>query len=217
MNKKVDAWEPHWEKKYSLGDKRKYLLPVMKKYDLGNRIVDVGSGHHPVTGFIDTLKEREAHPERKVIVLDIVWDENETLTNLRVRFDIEDLLDATKISTRDVLSKWASFFGVDCQNPQDKRKVTAIIFSEILNYVDTRNTLRSCFEYLESGGIFVIANHPTRGEEKNFSPNKLKSNNDLVDFLKEVLWCEILEKVFPNGWADEDQDLMLLVVRKREY
>jgi len=214
---KKEEWKRNWGREYDRPIKKGWLSPLFNemesKGEFGEVIVDVGSGEDPVSDFIPG--------KHKVITIDLHGEEGSYCNNeVHVNTDIERAADEDTYSAKKLILKISKFLGINLRGEQSKEKVNSMVFSEILNYVNYQEVLRSCAQYLKPGGRFVILNMPTRGHKKLYSKKGLKNNSDLYNFLKDGNF-EIEKKMFP--WAADEKDLekeegemILLVARKKE-
>lgn len=183
-------WETLYGQGYGTGKKRDYLFPLLYWLDnskkLGRVIVDAGSGStvmkaesvlEPTSG---VFYPREG---KKIIRVEIgLPDEFTASGNIaEVLADIERT-QADSLSAKKKLVKAAKFLGIDAR--ADAKPVDTILFSDILNYVDYRKAITGLARFLKVGGRLVIANEPERGYRGFFSANGVKSNRELIAFLK---------------------------------
>lgn len=216
-----DSWSEHWGNDYDRPFKMRFAFgPLFKRLEgegkLGQVIVDIGSGAWAVS--------EKLAPRHTVITIDLGnYDETQARAigawnRQYVPFDIEDVEDSGKFSTRRALLKIASFLDVDPRREGSQEQVDTMIFSEVLNYVDYQQVLRAMARYLKKGGRFIIYNLPTRGIKDLFSSKGLKSNIELLQFLEsEGFEVEMAESVFSGEIfpIDFDTTLVLVVARKR--
>jgi SAM-dependent methyltransferase len=185
---------------------------------LGTRVVDVGCGPMPLSATL--LPE---NPDRKVVQLDVMDTGYDAQGHQYLRYDINKIGNKAAFSTQKTLVKAARHFGVD-PNISDVAQADAMIFSEILNYVDYKETLLNFARHLKPGGHFLIFNMPYRhvlGKPDLLHPLGAHSNLALIEFLK-TSGFEVDEPLFPWGVEEdtatrprEDFSMMLLKARKK--
>lgn len=148
-----DLWDSAWGEVDYFSHQFAGMMSMMDA-QLGEVVVDIGSGATPVTQLLD----RRRH---KIIEIDIASDEKPDLPNtLRLRFDIEDAIDENKNTTRAAIGKVGEFLGIDCENrnnsPQKLEQVDTFVFSQILNYVDFKAVIKALKKYLKPGGQIIL-------------------------------------------------------------
>jgi len=207
-------WELHWGDTYGPAIKQRLLEPVFEKLEtednVGNLIIDAGSGAEPVTRLLKTK------PARKRICVDIAADNGRSPDELRVRLDVEKMGEFGALSFRKALLRACLFLGLDPRTGADREQADMIVFSDILNYVDFQKVLHAFTKYLKPGGRMIVFNLPFRGSRALFSTKGLKYNRQLGAFLSEHHF-EIEDKSFPErppGVTDESEELIVLVARK---
>jgi hypothetical protein len=209
-----NPWEENWGASYS-AELKKYLIDsVFQRLDhegkLGNLIVDVGSGASPVSRLLPPA------PDRRFIFMDVAGANSSSLETQRIRLDAESITRPDLLSYRIALIRICRFLALDPRAQAREDRATAMVFSDILNYVDYRNVLSGFANFLQSGGRIIVINHPTRGIRPRFSGKGLKTNDDLYGFLEEQN-LEIESKDFPcrpDGETDESEEMIVLVARK---
>lgn len=181
MEIKQALWDSAWGKMDYCSDPFAVVISMLDP-QLGEVIVDVGSGANPVTRLLD----RKQH---KVVEIDIASDERHNLPNtLKVRFDIEDAINERKNTTRTAVEKVAKFLDIDCQNCHSSSKkleqVDAFVFSQILNYVDFKAVIKTLKKYLKPGGQIILNECFGLALEQLRSESGLSNFQDLAEFLK---------------------------------
>jgi hypothetical protein len=209
-------WRRYWGETYGPGLKQWMLKPVfeeMEKRDqIGNLIIDAGSGAVPVTDFIPS------RPGRKRILVDIAADNGGSADRQRIQLDAEKVGEPGALSLRKALLRVCRFLGIDPRASSRPGRADTIVFSDLLNYVDFRKVLGGFADYLKPGGRIIVINLPMRGNEALFSEKGLKDNGQLYAFLEERRF-EVELKSFPKrpaGETDESGELIVLVARKRD-
>ena len=209
-----NPWEEHWGASYGPELKRHLIDSVFKRLDsegkLGNLIVDIGSGASPVSQLLP------ATPDRRFIFIDIAGDNWVSLDTQRIRLDAENITRTDLLSYRKALIRACRFLQTDPRAQALEERATALVFSDILNYVDYRTVVGGFASFLQSGGRIIIINHPTRGIRAHFAERGLKKNGDFYFFLQEQNLA-IESKDFPCrpvGETDESEEMIVLVARK---
>ncbi len=205
-------WQRYWGGTYGIELKQWLLKPVFERLEtegkLGDIIVDAGSGAESVTRFL------RPKPGRKRILIDIAADNTTAVDEQKIRLDLEKVAEPGALSCRKALLRVRKFLALNGEaNPA---RADMILFSDVLNYVDFRKTLRGFSNYLKAGGRLVVVNMPSRGNERLFSEQGLKDNRQLCRFLEENHF-EIELKSFPKrsrGVTEEAEELIVLVARK---
>ena len=181
-----------------------------KEGKVGNLIVDVGSGAHPVTRLL------AARPGRKRICVDIAADNGESVDELRLRVDAEKIGQLDQLSFRKARLRACVFLKIDLRTDTDFQRADTMVISDTLNYVDFRKVLSGLASYLKPNGRIIILNLPYRGNQSLFSDLGLKDNRQLYPVLEEHGF-EIEHKLFPKrsrNETDESEELIVLVTRK---
>ncbi len=211
----ANPWQEYWGESYGPELKQRLLKPVFDKLEIeeniGDLIIDVGSGAAPVTKLLKTK------PARKLICVDIAADNVESSYDLRIRLDAEKVGEFKTLSFRKAILTVCGFLEINPKTEAITDRADTIVFSDTLNYVDFRKVLSSFSKYLKPDGRFIVLNLPYRGNALLFSDKGLKDNRQLLSFLEEHHF-EIEHKSFPKrprNVIDEAEELILLVARKR--
>jgi hypothetical protein len=210
----ANPWQEYWGDTYAPELKQRLLKPLLddleKQGKIGDLIVDIGSGAHPVTRLLAT------RPGRKRICLDIAADNGQSVDELRLRLDAENIGQLDRLSFRKALLRVGSFLKIDLRNTTDVQRTDTMLISDTLNYVDFRKVLSGLAGYLRPNGRIIILNLPYRGNESLFSNLGLKDNRQLYPVLEEHGF-QIEHKLFPKrprNETDESEELIVLVARK---
>jgi hypothetical protein len=162
-------WAKQWGNGYSPDFKMREIRPLVEQMEmagrLGQRILDVGSGSIPPGGSPYPVEGK------KIVRLDIGAPEPSRIREgvLELQCDIE------RFSAGDAL-KAAGHVGA--QTPL--QAFEAIFFLDILNYVDSKETLGKFLELLEEGGRIIISNFANMGVTVLFSEKRPRTNGELV-------------------------------------
>ncbi len=200
-------WRGFFGGEYGREYKMPYVRPVLAELDRRGElevIIDVGSGVYPLS--------YEFHGKKKTILIDIAAPNVQDGNLMYMKFDIDHLSDVTRKETREALQKAGDFLGIDRNAECNSEQGDLVIFSDILNYVDYQETIRSFLKYLKPGGRIMIFNGQNRGIHRLFSPKGAKDNGELIRFL----WTEGLiaeDIVYPREDGDPT-GVMFLVFRK---
>ncbi len=170
-------------------------------------VVDVGSGAFPISRYFEQ--------KHKTILIDVAGKNDQIDSTLYLKADVESMADRTRFSTRRALLKSALFLGVDPH--ASGSHVDTFLFSEILNYVDWRETIDAADAQLKNGGTMFIANMPNRGLSSLFSERGLTSNAALLSYFQEEKGYSIVHEQYMNrSKPDSDTDFLFLLVSKPE-
>jgi hypothetical protein len=210
----TNPWQEYWGETYAPELKQRLLKPVLDDLEnegkLGNLIVDIGSGAHPVARLLAT------RPGRKRICVDIAADNGESVDELRLRLDAEKIGQLDRLSFRKALLRVCVFLKLDLRTGTEIQRADTMLISDTLNYVDFRKVLSGLASYLKPNGRIIILNLPYRGNQSLFSDLGLKDNRQLYPVLEEHGF-EIEHKLFPKrprNETDESEELIVLVARK---
>jgi hypothetical protein len=210
----ANPWQEYWGETYAPELKQRLLKPLLddleKEGKVGNLIVDVGSGAHPVSRLL------AARPGRKRICVDIAADNGESVDELRLRVDAEKIGQLDQLSFRKARLRACVFLKIDLRTDTDIQRADTMVISDTLNYVDFRKVLSGLASYLKPNGRIIILNLPYRGNQSFFSDLGLKDNRQLYPVLEE-LGFEIEHKLFPKrprNETDESEELIVLAARK---
>jgi len=211
-----NPWEENWGAAYG-PELKKYLVDaVFKRLDqegkLGNLIVDIGSGASPVSQLLPSA------PDRKFIFVDVAGTDSVSMDTQHIRLDAEHITQPGLLSYKKALIRVCRFLNTDPRASALQERATALVFSDILNYVNYRTVVSGFASFLKSGGRIIIVNHPTRGIRARFSEKGLKKNDDFYLFLEEQN-LEIESKDFPcrpAGEREESEEMIVLVARKND-
>jgi hypothetical protein len=207
-------WDANWGTSYSPELKRRILGPLLEQMDkegeIGDLIVDVGSGAAPVSKLLPCTAGR------KFILIDIAAKNQASSESQYIRLDAEKIAMPDTLSYKQALVRVCRFLSLDARAPARQELATTIVFSDTLNYIDYRRVLSGFAGFLKPHGRIVIVNLPSRGIREEFSEKGLKRNEDLVSFLGEQNFT-IEYKDFPcrpKDATDESEELIVLVARK---
>ena len=210
----ANPWQEYWGDTYAPELKQWLLKPVLddleKEGKLGNLIVDIGSGAHPITRLLP------ARPGRKRVCIDIAADNGESIDELRLRLDAEKIGQLSRLSFCKALVRVSVFLKIDLRKEAEIERADTMMIADTLNYVDFRKVLGGLTSYLKLRGRIIILNLPYRGNQSLFSDLGLKDNRQLYPFLEEQGF-EIEFKSFPKrprNETDESEELIVLVARK---
>ena len=135
----VNPWQQYWGESYGPELKQRLLNPVFCRLEtqenIGNLIIDVGSGASPVTRLV------KAKPGRKRICVDIAADNFGSLEELRIRLDAEKVGQFRTLSFQKALLRVCAFLGINPKTEAKTERADTIVFSDTLNYVDFRKVL----------------------------------------------------------------------------
>ncbi len=150
----------------SIENKRKQQIELSKNESV---ILDIGSGSIP-------LYKKLNIKNYKCISIDLVQTIVRDHTHLIFDLNTPDNSDAYK----QMLSRLNKLLVIS----KRKAVVDYLIFSEILNYVDYKKTLKRFLPYLKKDGTVLILNQPQRGEKEAFISTGVKRNKELIFFLE---------------------------------
>jgi hypothetical protein len=211
----ANPWQEYWGESYGPNLKQHLLKPFFDKLEkeerIGNLVVDLGSGAWPVTRLLGT------RPGRKRICVDIAADNVKSLDELRIRLDAENVWQFRTLSFQKAILRICAFLELNPRTETELERVSTIVISDLLNYVDFRVVLAGFAKYLKPAGRIIILNLPYRGNHSLFSDKGLKDNHQLYAFLKEHHF-EIEQIAFPKrarSATDDSEELIVLVARKR--
>ena len=210
----ANPWQEYWGDTYAPELKQRLLKPVLddleKEGRVGNLIVDIGSGAHPVSRLL------AAQPGRKRVCIDIAADNGESIDELRLRLDAEKIGQPNRLSFCKALLRVCVFLKIDLRKDTEIQRVDTVLIADTLNYVDFRKVLSGLTSYVKPRGRIIILNLPYRGNQSLFSDLGLKDNRQLYPVLEEEGF-EIEQKLFPKrprNETDESEELIVLVTRK---
>ena len=184
---------------------RKLLQELERQGKIGRLILDVGSGPVPVSS---TLFYSGKHV---VIGVDIAlrkpvyrWPLPSPI--LLVKGDVQHLDQALRQpEVEDFMAK---------AHGEEAAAFDFVVLSDILNYVDYRQVLRDVVKLMHSGARLVLVNMAGAGETRRFSDKGIKSNADLVDYVKELgLEIEINKSPalnFEDKWASMHRQILVV-------
>lgn len=196
---------------------REYFDKLEAEGKIGNRVADIACGPTPASMTL-------LHPTtgRKLVQVDVMNIGYDNTGNRYIRYDINDIADAGKLSTKKALIRAATHFGID-PRLGETAAVDTMLFFDILNYVDYKAVLSNFARYLKPGGRFIILNMPQRhpvGKIDLLSPDGASSNLALESFLSKDFEIEKME--YPWGLEEdlsntpgEDLSAVFIVARKK--
>lgn len=212
MPKDLERWEQlggHVYDQESLKDA--HVVPAIAALPFERKdpvAIDVGSGSWSVASSV-----RLEFPRRmQVASVDCAvydWDSD---TRPKIRADIDAIVGAEDAEAQERLVRFLSATtGVDEAIGAD-----LVLYSEILNYVDYRETVRWFSGLLRPGGFSTIVNMPTRGFRNLAVEGGVTSNQELIDFMTDELGHTIHDLKYPDLRADDlPTDTCLLILTTR--
>jgi hypothetical protein len=210
----ANPWQEYWGETYAPELKQRLLKPLLddleKEGKIGDLIVDIGSGAHPVTRLLAT------RPRRKRVCVDIAADNRGSVDEFKLRLDAEKIGQLERLSFRKALLRICSFLEINLRKDEVAQQADTMVIADTLNYVNFRKVLSGLASYLKPNGRIIILNLPYRGNHSLFSDLGLKDNRQLYPFLEEQGF-EIEHKGFPKrprNETDESEELIVLVARK---
>ena len=124
----VNPCQEYWGETYAPELKRQLLQPVFNeleaKEQIGNLIIDIGSGAFPVTRLL------RIKPGRKRLCVDIAADNGESVDELRIRLDAEVVGRLSALSLRKTLLRVCSFLKIDPRREVSVARADLIVVSE---------------------------------------------------------------------------------------
>jgi len=221
---KRGTWENIWGYDYNSKNEAEFtndfLARLEKEGKIGDVVVDIGSGAHPLSDIIKRervksrmreLREEERPPEVKAITVDIAGDRR---APGHLKYDVDNLKGEKLYSTNKAILKVCRELGIDPRTDTDPEKVDTIVLSKILCYVDYQSIIPALAKYLKINGRFIIINNGDKGYKKLMAPGGVKSNDELLSFL-EGLGLEIEEKDYPYQEEDgKKSDTVVLLAKK---
>lgn len=171
------TWDSGWGCEWYAQDIRQTFMGFQKRGGLRGNILDVGCSAFPVTSELDRALCR-------VIELDCAAvGESVRERSLLVRANIEDVFRAPSPDL-DATEKYiGEFLGVSCASAEDRRQLDAVVFSQVLKYIDYQQVVHGILRYLKPGAELYVADVPTRTVEHLESPQGLKKTDDVLRVL----------------------------------
>ena len=228
-------WENHWVDIYSdtMKDFISAVLAPLVIFDKGiiDVIADFGCGQRPKSEILNTILKAK---HRILVDIGLPQEKDGLMAgnSLYVKVDMEELLKETKCYEQK--RRIAKFIGLGDISPGRieknlEGKIDIAIFSDIFNYVDYKLILDKIGKYIARDGRVVILNKPGRGYKEFFSDKGVKSNQDLIDYIKSIGYydmerCLDARRSRPSygpwrevEWYDyEDDNTWILLILKKE-
>lgn len=210
MPKDLDEWRFHGGRVYDMNTlKEPHVIPLIESlyYDRENPIaIDVGSGSWSLVDH-----SRLPWPRHfSSINVDIAVDRTSLRDRLYLGVDIEDLVNGQAIEAEDELES----FVAGLTRPPYLPGVDLIVYSEILNYIDYKESMKWFDDRLKPGGFTIIGNLATRGYRQLFSEDGVKSNQELLEFVTNELGHDMVTVEYPWGARDDYEGFLLLASQK---
>jgi hypothetical protein len=207
--------ESHSEDGYDYEYKLMQVLPVLlimqKEGKLGNVIADIGAGPKSI---VNQLKGEDL----KLVKIDIAGESFSTDSEIQQKMDVEKLHNLDWQTKKTLLSmrEWLEGNNIDTQHGP---VVDTMVISDLLNYVDYKQTLPSLLKFIKPGGRVIIVNTPGYGYITKFAEDhkRLHGNLDIVLLLRDnnvdVVSLLLNGKVFTEETKLEsvDQDSMICI------
>jgi hypothetical protein len=89
---------------------------------------------------------------------------------------------------------------------------STVVISQVLNYVDYNQLLRTLYPILRPGGLVFINNVINYGIPVLFSKKRPKSNKDIVKCIEEIGYTTLEKVVIPRQFKNEPQGRLILVI-----
>lgn len=156
-----------------------YIQEIEQRWLIWERVVDRGSGFNPLSIHLKG--------QHQCIEVDIIWEEWEN----KVRFDLEKVTPEDSFHMYTFRQKLASMLEIHDSN----NSIDFMIFSEILNYVNTKKFLLGTNKLLKVGWSILIINEPHRWIHTNLHHYRIWNNQALISFLTKI-WYEVQELYF---------------------
>ncbi len=178
--KNVALWTDLEGRHFSVNElKLPHLLPLIEGLDFPGQdpvILDVGGGSRSL------IEHADFGPERRPAIgcIDIAPSDIMHMTASRVRHfraELDDLTSGRDPETEGQLRGFLHRWG-DPANPG----ADAMVFSDVLNYVDYKQVLRWFDGCLKVGGFAAILNGVGRGFFTAFSDMGVQSDIELLDY-----------------------------------
>jgi hypothetical protein len=216
LDTEAEWQERWWSRIYFLNWKEFLMMPFFKKYEaqMWDLMYDVGSWIEPITRSMSKNMRNGQYPNRRIVLADIAWPDAIEWNCLRLRYNIEDIVDHTRSSTQDALAKVTSY--LETTLPTETPKLphpTTMVFSDVLNYVDYKRVLKWSIDLLASGWLIMICNEPGKGIQELISENGVKNNETLLKYLRNELHLDILDFDFEG--SNIPFTTLTLVARKK--
>ena len=174
-----EEWDNSWGDQYGPMFKCLHFARLFRRMfengELGENVVDIGSGMHPMTSFLPN------DLDARVISVDRSGGEGIQEDNgLKLKFNLDDI--DQKALVREKISKVADFLDIDqCES---LRQIDCFVFSDILNYVDYKKVILFLKQYLRKEGRLLISEKAGKGYQKCHSPLGYDGPKRLYKFLK---------------------------------
>jgi len=182
-------WRGEWGCSYAADFKKNEVAPLIEEIEaagrLGRVLLDAGSGSMIGLGSSAKPKPLLYPLEGKLVVrTDIAMPYISRVSGpiLELQADIENLSIDSAPQRRRLLAI-SRHLGID---PRTTRpEFDAMLFVDVLNYVDFRRTLAGLLPFLRDDGRMIISNFPGMGIPEAFSCSGVKGNGELSGFLRD--------------------------------
>lgn len=202
----LEAWAAEGGRVYDQQTiKEAHVVPAVASLNYQTHqptLLDIGSGWPSIADHV--AQELDC----RVANVDIALINRETPSQLDLAVDIEALTANTAPQAVQKLDRFLT------GNTSGDPAADATIYSDILNYVDFRQTLSWFDRYVQVGGFVVMANMPNRGFAHRFSEQGVKSNDDLVEFCCSGLRYVLHERKFPGRIRESAHSFQIIVCQK---
>lgn len=182
-------WKGEWGCSYAADFKKNEVAPLIGEIEaagrLGRVILDAGSGSTHGRGKSAMPKPFMYPVSGKIVVrTDIAMPTLSRVTGpiLELQADIEDLSMDSLAQKRRFLAI-SRHLGFDLRHGQPE--FNAMLFIDVLNYVDFRKTIAGLLPFLCDSGRMIISNFPGMGMPEAFSEAGVKKNSELSGYLGE--------------------------------
>jgi len=175
----MDNWITEWRSHAYPNELRKRLLHYDVKQELGDRVLDIGSGPEPISFSLRNPK--------KIILIDVV-----------------PMVCSLECAGKEVTPIWANVeillkHGHYADVVRKHGAINTVIASSILNYLDWKELISAHQGIHAPGGYLFIANLSNRGVQNLFSEhrpqNHLQIVNDLPNYGYKVIEQDIKNKL----------------------
>lgn len=165
------------------------LLPLIKKYDLGNKLLEVGP-------FFIPLLTPASFPNNHITFMD-----NDPYV---IKYLIDNYPQTTVISQ-------------DCNTLPEKFKqqYTTIVVSHVFNYINYQEFLNHIPSMLSDNGYFFLNNSPHYGLPNFFHPSRPENNDQTLKSIQAVGLKIIEYQLIPSLNKQYQPEERLLVVAKK--
>lgn len=234
MDREMKYPSGEFGREYNRATIKDHIKSILREFDaegkMGQTILDIGSGAHPVSEIFDSKQDK------KVLNVDFFAPKTSKVSENRmiVQQDIDELSETNPdfhFKRNIVLIR--KFLGINNKENEifdhGVEEIDTLIMTDILNYLDYKKIFPLISRYLKQGGRVVIGNKPGRGRRNFFPENRqggkeangegVQTNSELLKLLDdegfEIEFLKVGEWIESEAEKEDDEKRYVTIVARK--